>query len=187
VARLSPPVLSNDEIEFMIINQVDNVALTRGICHVSKGERDGKFSAMILPKRNASIKVKASLSSTGKIECRLMYELVDQRNESMPIIEGYQVFIAVKTFARPRANKYKVSAVMFVAKYGRFPGKKDKMKRLLDGTLQKRLVNNASSFECAIKDQTLRLKAVFHPDRAIIEITLKEIGGYTDKRPILFE
>jgi hypothetical protein len=155
---------------------------------MSKGEKDDNFSTMILPMCDASVKVKATLSSAGSIRCCLVYELVDQRNESNPIMEDHRVFIAIRVFARPFTNSYKASAVMFMARKGQFTGSEDDMKRLKEDILQKHLVNNTHSFECAIKARMLRLEAVFYPDRqAFIVVTLEEKTRYTDKKPVIFK
>jgi hypothetical protein len=176
------------EVEFTIRNQVNDIVLISSICHISKGEKDGKFSAMILPKRSACVKVKASLSSAGCIECCLVYELIDQKNESEPVMEDYQVFIAVRVFGRPLVNKYRASAVMFMARKGQFTGKEGDIKQLHEDILRKHLVNNTYSFECAIKALMLSLEATFYSGRqAIIEVILKETTGHTDKRPVLFK
>jgi hypothetical protein len=162
------------------------MVLMHGICHVSKGEKDGDFSAMILPRRSGSVKVKPSLSSFGSIECWLVYELVDQRNEHKPIMGFHQVFIAVKAFVKPLIKKYKASAAMFMVREGQFTDNKDNMKRL-KGILREHMINNEYSFRCTIKDQTLELKTVFHPGRhAIIEITLEETDRRTNNGPIPF-
>jgi hypothetical protein len=184
--RTSPSTLYG-EVHFIIRNQADDIVLIPSICHIPKGEKDGDSSSKILPMSEASVKVKASLSSVGNIKCCMVYELVDQRNESEPIMEDHQVFIAVRVFARPFTSNYTVSAAMFSAKRGRFAGKEDDIKRLRENILRKHLVNNEYSFECTIKDQTLRLEAVFQPGKqASIVVTLKEAINYTVKRPVLF-
>jgi hypothetical protein len=175
------------EVDFIIKNQVDDMVLMHGICHVSKGEKDGDFSAMIPPRKSAFVKVKASHMIAGCIKCCLVYELIDQRNENKPIIEFHQVFITVRVFVRPLVNKYKASAIMFMARKGQFTGSKDDMKRLKKGILREHLVNNTYSFLCDIKGQTLRLKASFHPGRqASIEVTLEETTGRVENGPVPF-
>jgi hypothetical protein len=117
-----------------------------------------------------------------------VYELVDQRNENEPVMEDHQVFIAVRVFARPLINKYKASAVMFMARKDRFAGSEDDIKQLKESILREHLINNVYVFICAIKAHTLKLEVAFHPNRqTIIEVTLKETAEYTTKRPILFE
>jgi hypothetical protein len=173
------------EVDFIIRNQVDDLVLMHGICHVSKGEKYGDFSTMILPRTSISTKVKASHIIAGRIKCCLVYELVDQKSESKSLVEFHQVFIAVRVSAKPLIKKYKASAVMFMAKDGQFTGSKGNMKRLKDGILRDHLVNNTYSFICAIKGQTLKLKAVFHPGRqANIEVTLEETIGRVNSGPI---
>jgi hypothetical protein len=182
VERPSPSTLYG-KVDFIIRNQVDDMVLMRGICHVSKGEKDGNFNTMILPRRSASMRVKASLLSAGGTECCLVYELIDQRNEHKPIMEYHQVFIAVRMFAIPLIRKYKAAAVMFMARKGQFTDSKDNMKRL-KGILREHLVNNEYSFRCNIKSQTLRLKAIFHRSRQAIEVILKETDGHVENGPI---
>jgi hypothetical protein len=161
------------------------MVLMHGICHVSKGEKDDNFSATILPKRSALINVKASRMIAGRIKCCLVYELVDQRNESKALIEFHQVFIAVRVSSRPLTNNYKASAVMFMARKDQFTGSKDDMKQLKRSVLGKHLVSNTYSFTCNIRGQTLKLKAVFHPGKhASIEITLEETVGRVENGPI---
>jgi hypothetical protein len=185
--RPSPSTWYN-EVTFIIRNQVDDMVLMHGICHASKGEKNGDFSTMILPRRSASVKVKASHMLSGRIKCCLVYELIDQRNESKPLIEFHQVFIAVRVFANPLFNKYRVSTVVFMVRKGQFTGSKDDMKQLEKSILQEHLVNNTYSFLCAIRDQTLRLKASFRPGkRSLIEITLEETDLRTNRGPILFK
>jgi hypothetical protein len=182
------PSIWYGEVDFIIKNQVDDMVLMRGICHVPKGKKDGKFSAMILPMSEVSVKVKASLLSARSIECFLVYELVKQRSESNSIMEDDQVFIAVRVFARPFASNCKVSVVMFMARRGQFTGNEDDMKRLKEGILQEHSVNSTYSFICTIKRRTLRLEAVLHPGRqAMIGITLKETNECVGNGPILFE
>jgi hypothetical protein len=179
------PSIWYSEVDFIIRNQVDDMVLMRGICHVSNGEKDGNFSTMILPKRSAFVKVKTSHLLAGRIKCCLVYELVDQRNEGKPIMGFHQVFIAVRVFARPLINKYKASAVMFMVREGQFTGSKEDMKRLKKGILREHLVSNTYSFKCTIRDQTLRLKALFRPGkRAGIEVTLEETTGRIDNGPV---
>jgi hypothetical protein len=145
-----------------------------GICHVSKGKKCGNFSTMILPKRSTSVKIRASHMFFGRIKCCLVYELVDQRNESKPIMGNHQLFIAVRVIVIP-FNKYKASAVIFTERKGQFTGKKEEIKRLKEGILREHLVNNTYSFICTIKNQPLRFRAVFHSGRqASIEVTLEE-------------
>jgi hypothetical protein len=157
-----------------------------GVCHVSKGEKNGNFNTMVLPKRSAYIKVKPSLSSFGSIECCLVYELIDQRNEHKPLMEHHHVLIAVRIFAVPLFNKYKTSTVMFMARKGQFTGSKDDMKRL-KGILREHLVNNTYSFICDIKGQTLRLRASLRPGRrASIEVALEETVGRVENGPVPF-
>jgi hypothetical protein len=97
----------------------------------------------------------------------------------------HQVFIAVRVFARPLINKYKASAVMFMVREGQFTGSKEDMKRLKKGILREHLVSNTYSFKCTIRDQTLRLKALFRPGkRAGIEVTLEETTGRIDNGPV---
>jgi hypothetical protein len=147
--------------------------------------KDGDFSTKILPMNEASVKVKAMYMITGSIECCLVYELIGQR-KSEPVMED-QVFIAVRVFARSFTSSYAVSAVMFSAKRGRFTGKEDDIKRLKEDILQKHF-KNLYSFECTIKDQTLKLEVVFQPGRqASIVVTLMEAIKYTDKKPVTFE
>jgi hypothetical protein len=178
------PSIWYSEVDFIIRNQVDDMVLVHGICHVSKGEKNGNFSTMILPKKSASVKVRASHIIAGRIKCCLVYELVDQKNESKPIMGFHQVFIAVRVSVKPLINSYKASAVMFMARKDQFTDSKDNMKRL-KGILQKHLVNNTYSFICDIKGQTLRLKAVFRQGRqASIEVTLEETTGHVDNGPI---
>jgi DNA helicase IV len=161
------------------------MVLMHGICHVSKGGKYGDFSTMILPKRDAFMKVKASHMIVGCIKCCLVYELVDQRDESKPIMEFHKVFIAVKVSVKPLFNNYKASAVIFMARKGEFTGSKDDMRRLKKGILREHLVNNTYSFMCNIKDQTLRLKAIFHPGRqASIEVILEETIGRVGNGPV---
>jgi hypothetical protein len=143
-------------VDFIIRNLVDDMALMHGICHITKGEKDGNFSTMILPKRSASVKVKAY----------------------------YQAFIAIRVFAVPLIKRYNASAVMFTARRGQFTGGKEDIKRL-KGILREHLVNSTYSFICGIKSQTLKLKASFHPGRqASIEVTLEETTGHTDNSPV---
>jgi hypothetical protein len=172
-------------VDFIIRNQVDNIVLKHGIYHVSKGGKDGKSSTEILLMSETSVKVKASLLSAASIKCCLVYELIDQRNENESVMENHQLFIAISMFARPHVSGCKVSAIMFVAENGRFTGKEGDIKRLKEGILREHLVDNTCSFECAIKTQTLRLDAVFHPSKANIEVTLKEIIRHTDKKPVI--
>jgi DNA helicase IV len=185
--RPSPSIWSDDEVDFIIENQVDDIALMHGICHVSRGKKEGDFSTMILPKKSASIKVKASHIMARSIKCCLVYELIDQRNESKSIMEYHQAFIAVRVFARPLIKKYKASAVIFMARKDQFTGSEDDMKRLKKGILREHLVNNTHSFKCDIKGQTLRLKASFHPGRrASIEVILEETTGRVNNSPVLY-
>jgi hypothetical protein len=182
------PSIWYGEVNFIIRNQVEDMVLMHGICHVSKGEKDGDFSTKIPPKRSAFIKVKASHMIAGRIRCCLVYELIDQRNEHKPIVEYHQIFVAVRVSTNPFIKKYKASAAIFMARKGLFTGSKDNMKQLKRRVLQEHLVNNAYSFICTIRDQTLRLKVVFHPGRhASIEVTLEETDKHTNKRPVLFE
>jgi hypothetical protein len=161
------------------------MALIHGICHVLKGEKDGKCSTMILPKRSTFIKVKTSHMMAGRIKCCMVYELIDQRNENKPVMGDYQVFIAVRVFAMPLIKKYSASAVIFMARKGQFTGSKDNIKQLQKRILRNHMVNDTYSFECAIDGQTLRLKALFHPGkRASIEVTLEETDEHIDKKPI---
>jgi hypothetical protein len=184
VDMVASPSVWYGEANFIIRNQVDDMVLMRGICHISKGEKHGDFGTMILPRRSALVKVKASNMIAGRIECCLVYELIDQKNERISIMGLHQVFIAVRVSVRPFIN-YKASAVMFMARKGQFTGSKEEMKRLKKGILREHLINNTYSFLCAIRDQTLRLKAVFHPGRqANIEVTLEETAGRVDNGPI---
>jgi hypothetical protein len=185
---MSSPSALYGEVHFIIRNQVDDIVLMPSICHMPRGEKDGDFSTKILPMSEASVKVKAEQMIAGRIECCLVYELIDRRNENEPVMEDHQVFIAVRVFARPFINNYKASAVMFHAKRGRFTGKEDDIKRLKRNILQEHLINNTYSFECAIKDQTLKLEAEFQPGKqASIVVTLKKVTKYTDEKPFLFE
>jgi hypothetical protein len=163
------------------------MVLMRGICHVLKGKKDGDFNTMILPKRSTSIKVRATHVIAGRINCCLVYELVDQKNESKPLIEFHQVFIAVRVSVKPLINSYKASAVMFMVKKDQFTGSEDDMRRLRRGLLREHLVNNTYSFKCDIRDRTLRLKAAFHTGRqASIEVTLEETTGRIKNGPVPF-
>jgi hypothetical protein len=158
------------------------------ICHVSRGKKDGNFSTKILPMSEASVKAKALFLLAKCIECCLVYELVDQRNESKPIMKYHQVFIAVRVFAIPLTKKYTVSAVMFMTGKGQFTGSEDDMKRLQKNILQKHLIDNTFSSEYAIKDRMLSLEVVFHSGKqASIKVTLKKATEYTNKTPIPFE
>jgi hypothetical protein len=77
---------------------------------------------------------------------------------------------------------------LLVLVYYRFTGKEDDIKRLKKVILRKHLVNNLYSFECTIKDQTLKLEAAFRPGKQVsIVVTLKEAIKYTDKKPVPFE
>jgi hypothetical protein len=182
----SNPSTRYGEVEFVIRNQVDDMVLKRGIFHVSKGKKNSEFSPMILPKRSASVEARASLSSAGSIECCLVYELIDQRNESKPIMGYHQVFIAVMVAAKPLINEYKASAVIFMAKNGQFTGKKE-MKRLKKGILREHSFSTTYSFICAINGQTLRLKAAFDPGkRSSIEVTLEKTVEHVDNYPVLY-
>jgi hypothetical protein len=142
--------------------------------------------AISTPMHEAFVKVKASRMLAGRMKCCLVYELVDQRNENKPIMGYHQVFIAVRVSVRPFIN-YKASAVMFMARKGQFTGSKDDIKRLKRKILREHLVNNEYSFKCVIRDQTLRLKASFHPGRqASIKVTLEEIVGRVANGPVPF-
>jgi hypothetical protein len=179
------PSIWYSEIDFNIRNQVDDMVLMNSICHVSKGEKYGDFSTMILPKRSAFVKVRAAHIIAGRVKCCLVYELVDQRNEYKPIMGYHQVFVAVRVSVKPLIKKYKASAIIFMAKKGQFTGSKDDMKRLKEGILREHLVNNTYSFICDIKGQALKLRVVFRPSRqAKIEITLEEIAGRIDNGPV---
>jgi hypothetical protein len=185
---MSSPSALYGEVHFIIRNQVDDIVLMPSVCYIPRGEKDGDFSTKIPPMSEVSMKVKVSLSLVGNIECCLVYELVDQRNESEPVMEDHQVFIAVRVFARPFTNKYKASAAVFSARKDRFTDKGDDIKQLKKVILRKHMVNNLYSFECTIKDQTLKLEAVFQPGKqASIVVTLKKVTEYTDKRPVPFE
>jgi hypothetical protein len=163
------------------------MVLLRGICHMSSGERDGDFSTMILSRRSALVKAKTSNLLAGRIECCLVYELVDQRNEHKSITIYHQVFIAVKVSAIPLINMHKASAVMFMAREGEFTGSKDDMKRLKKKISRNDLIDG-TYFICSARSQTLRLKAVFHPGRyASIEVTLEKAAGYVENDPIPFK
>jgi hypothetical protein len=182
------PSVWYSKVDFIIRNQVDDMVLMPSICHMPKGKMDGDFSTMILPKRSVSIKVKASHMIAGRIKCCLVYELVDQKNENKPIMGYHQVFIAVNVIIIPFTNNYKAFVVMFMARKGQFTGSEEDMKRLKEVILREHLVNNAYSFRCTIKDQTLRLKALFRPGRqTCIEVILEETDKYANKRPVLFK
>jgi hypothetical protein len=185
---LTSPSIWYGEVDFIIRNQVNNIALIRGTCHVSKGEKYGDFNTMITPMNEASVKVKISLSSFESIECCLVYELVNQRNESNPIMEDHQVFIAVRVSAKSLISKYKASAVMFMTRMGQFAGSEGDIRRLREGILQEHLVNETYSFRYAVNGRVLRLDAVFHPGRkSILEVTLDETIGHIYDNPVLFE
>jgi hypothetical protein len=185
---MSSPSALYGEVHFIIRNQVNDIVLMPSICHIPKGKENGDLSTRILPMSEAFVKVKAAHMIAGRIECCLVYELIDQRDESEPIMKEHQVFIAVRVFARSLTNKYKASAAMFRAKKGKFTGKEDDIKRLKENILQKHLINNTYSFECTIKDQTLKLEAAFQPGKqATIVVTLMEATQYTDEKPFLFE
>jgi hypothetical protein len=161
------------------------MVLMHGICYISKGEKNGDFSTKILPKRSTFVKVKASYMMAGRIKCCLVYELVDQKNESKSIMGYHQVFMAARVSINPFIKKYKTSAVIFMAKKGQFTGSKDNIKQLKRGCLRGHLVNNTYSFTCAIKGQTLKLRTVFHPGRhASIEVTLEETDERIDNIPV---
>jgi hypothetical protein len=186
VAKRSITQILYGEVDFIIRNQIDDMVLIRGRCHISKGEKDSDFNNIILPKRSVSVRVRASYMIAGRIECCLVYELVDQKNESKSIMEYHQVFIAVRVLVIP-FKKYKASAVMFMARKYQFTGSKYDMKRLKKGILRDNLVNNEYSFMCDIKGQTLRLKALFHPGwKTSINVTLEETVGRISNGPILY-
>jgi hypothetical protein len=158
-----------------------------GICHMPKGEKEGNLSTMILPKRSAFLKVRASHIIAGRIKCCLVYELVDQKHERMPIMEDHQVFVAVRVIIIPFEKKYKASAVMFMAEKGKFTGSEVDVERLKNGILREHLVNNEHSFVCAIRDRTLKLKASFHPGKqASIDVTLEETDERVENGPFPF-
>jgi hypothetical protein len=184
VARQSPSFWLS-EVNFIIRNQVHNIVLIRGICYILKGKKDGELSATILPKNKAAMRVKGLLLSGGIIESCLVYELIDQRNESEPLMEDHQVFIAVRVFVIPLINKCGVSAAIFMARKDQFSGSKDDMKQLQKSILQNHMINN-TSFECVIKTQTLKLDVAFHSGKASVVITLKETDIITNKSPILY-
>jgi hypothetical protein len=176
------------EVDFIIRNQVDDIVLMPSICHVSRGKKDGNFSTKILPMSEASMKAKALFLLAKRIECCLVYELIDQRNESKSIMKYHQVFIAVRVFAIPLTKKYTVSAVMFMTRSGQFTGSEDDMRRLEKSILQKYLVNNTFSSEYAIRDRMLSLEATFYPGKqANIKVILKKTTKYANKFPVLFE
>jgi hypothetical protein len=172
-----------DKIEFIIRNQVNDMALMHGICHVSKGEREGDFNTTILPKESASVKVRASHLLAGCIECCLVYELIDQRNESKPIMEDYHVFIAVEVSTIPFI-KYKASSVIFRSRKRDFTGSENNIKELKDSLLRDNSVNYIYSYACAIRNRTLRLYAVLDPGRhTCIEVTLGETAELNFNQP----
>jgi hypothetical protein len=161
--------------------------MLRSLPHVSKRQKDSEHSTMILPKKSEYVKVKRSLLLAGRIECCLVYELIDQRNEHKPIMDFHQVFIAVRVSAMPLIKKYSTSAVMFMARKDQFTGRKEEMKRLKEFILREHMSNNEYSFVCDIRGQTLRLKTVFHPGKqAKIEVTLEETDGRVDNGPVLY-
>jgi hypothetical protein len=133
-ASPSPSIWSGGEVDFIIRNQVDD----------------------ILPRRSASVKVKAPLSSAGGIECCFVYELIDQRNESKPIMGLYQVFIAVRVFAIPLIKKYDASAVMFMTRKDQFIGSKCDMKWLKEE--MKRLNEEMKQLKVEIKQPNEEMK-----------------------------
>jgi hypothetical protein len=192
VASPSPSTLY--EINFIVRNQAKSLVLMRGICHVSKRRKEGNFITDIPFENEASVKVKAEHIIAGSIDCCLVYEIVRRGDESEPLMEwNYQVFIAVRVFARPIMNKYKASVVIFRAKRGRFTGSEDDIKQLKEVTLRKRLVNNTYLFECGFKDWyyyswNLRLEVVFQPGKqAIIEVTLKWATRDIGRTPVVFK
>jgi hypothetical protein len=161
--------------------------MKNGICRASKGSVDGRFNTTILPNSEASVKVKPSMFSTKGIDFCLVYELVDQRNESEPLMEDDQVFIAVNVVDKSHNSKREVSAAIFKTRKGQFIGKKGDMKRLKEVILRKNSDNNAYAFICSINDQILRLEALFHPGKqASIKITREEPVEDV-VTPVLFE
>jgi hypothetical protein len=182
------PSIWYNEVNLIIRNQVDDIALMHGICHVSKGKRGVDFSTMIFPKRSAFVKVKASHMLAGCVKCCLVYELIYQRYGVELVMKDYQVFISVWVLARPLIKKYKASVVMFTARNGRFADNKDGMKRLQKGILRNHRVNNTNPLEYAINSRTLRLKAVFHPGRQTsIEVTLEKTIGHVNNSLIPYQ
>jgi hypothetical protein len=150
-------------------------------------KKDGEFDTTIPSTSDASVKVKASLLSAGSIECCLVYELVNQRNEHEPIMRQYQVFIAIRV-SKTFRKKHSASAIMFMAKKGRFTGNENDINQLCRKILQKPFISDNYTFECTIKRQTMRLKAVFRSDEQVsIEVTLEKTGKRVNHGPVLFE
>jgi hypothetical protein len=178
---------NDSQVVFSITNQLDDMALIRGICYVARGYKDGDFSTTIYPRRSASVKIQATTSLGGSIDCYLVYELIDQRNGNKPVTGSHQVFIAIRVFARPSIGKYKASAVIFTAKDGIFTGKEKDITRLKDDVLRKHLVKDTYTFECSIRVKTLRLKVAFQPNlQSTIKVIL-ETGGRVINPPAIFD
>jgi hypothetical protein len=188
VAKSPRPSIWHGELEIIIRNQIDDMELRHGICHVSRGERIGDFSAVIMPRSKASTRFRALMSSAGCIECCLVYELIDQRNERVPIMANHQVFVAVRGLIVPLTSRCKASTAMFMARRGQFTGSENDIRRLKNRILRGHLVNNTYSFKCAIVGRTLRLEAVFQSGRkSILDTMLDETIGHINNCPVLFE
>jgi hypothetical protein len=125
------------------------------------------------------MKVKASKKGMGRIRCYLIYELVRDGHERMPIMRNYRTFLAVEVFSTTITNTCTASATLFMVKSSRFTGEIDDVEWLHTDILKHHRVENGTSFKYNLAGQVLRLDVDFQPDRqARIKIVLREIDEH---------
>jgi hypothetical protein len=149
--------------------------LQRGTCNILKGKEDGHFSAAIRPGRSLTMTVKASKWGMGKVRCYLIYELVRDKHERMPLMRNYRTFLAIEVYNMTITNTRTASATVFMVKSRRFTGEMDDVEWLHNDVLKHHCVKNNTSFKYNLAGRVLKLDVDFQPDKqAKIKVVLSE-------------
>jgi hypothetical protein len=131
------------------------------------------------------MKVKASGMGLGKIRCYLVYELVRDGHERMPMMRNYRTFLAIEVFSTTITKSCIASTAIFMVKSRRFIGERDDVEWLHNDILKHHRVKNGSTFKCNLAGQVLKLDVDLQPAKqAKIKVVLKETDEPYEYGPV---
>jgi hypothetical protein len=173
------------KVEFYIDNQSNNIILTRGTYTLLKGKDMFNFRQVISPGTQERIVVKGLGILRKQLHCYLVYELVLQGRERMPMIKNQRAFIAAEVYSETSSKKLTVSVVVFMVKSSQFTGDSGDVGRLHKDLLQYRIIQDEEIFRFNINDQMLEMAVNLRDTNpTCIEVLLRSIRKYIRHDPV---
>jgi hypothetical protein len=158
-----------------------------------KKEKFGKINSdsfyFVTPGKQDKVVIKSRKPLLGRTKCCLIYEIVNYKDQDIPLIWGSRVFLAIDVSINPlKVNNRKVTAKLILVKSGKFEGNKKQDIRILHKKVLRHFMHtHGQDSQWNLEKLGLNVEVNFNRKaRAKLHVRLSRLDVIPDNMPIFY-